>query len=144
MIHEILLSDVELARSMIGASHSDAEILACLSSRGIESAKASALVDDLRHGRRPIAQFPFAPAPGTQATGTKSPTAIQDAPAPPPAKRHHSHRGKHRRGVIPRWFIFLVLIFIGALGWALYKAGLAITSNAAEQDKHEVPLPFRK
>jgi len=59
MTHDILPSDVECAKAMLDSSHSDAEILAFLATRGIEPAKAGGLVDDLRHGRHPSVQLPF-------------------------------------------------------------------------------------
>ena len=59
MIHEIVSSDVDFARGMMGSGHPDAEILAYLASRGLDPAKAAQLVVDLRHGRKPDTQLPL-------------------------------------------------------------------------------------
>lgn len=40
MIHEILQSDVEVARRLISSGHPDPEIVVALTARGIEPAKA--------------------------------------------------------------------------------------------------------
>ena len=59
MIHEILESDVAVARELINSNHPDTEIVAVLASRGIEPAKTTRLLDNLHHGRKPtIADVP--------------------------------------------------------------------------------------
>ena len=141
MIHDIVSSDVDFARGMIDSSHSDAEILAYLASRGIEPAKAAHLVDDLRHGRHPSAQLPFVPPPGGHRAVGGPGFARAEAHHEHHAHRHHSHSGKHRRSVIPWWFVMLALIFLGALVYALLEAGTHVSKQGIDQDKHEIPPP---
>ena len=139
MIHEILPSDVELARGMLDSSHSDAEILAYLASRGIEPSKAAELVDDLRHGRTPTTQFPYGPGAAARRATVEPRAADRQAHQTPDSPPRHSHRRKHKRSAIPWWFVLLVLIFIFALGYILFEAGREVTSKGIQQDRHELP-----
>ena len=52
MTREILDSDIEFARRLLGEGRVDGEILIALSLRGIEASEAAKLVTDLRTGRR--------------------------------------------------------------------------------------------
>jgi hypothetical protein len=141
MIREILSSDVEFARGMITSSHSDAEILAYLTSRGIEPAKAAELLDDLRHGRKPSAQVAFMPGAGRSPATERPRPAEADASQQPESPRRHSHKGRHQRKGVPWWFILLVVIFILALGYALLELGGQASSESADKVKHELPPP---
>jgi hypothetical protein len=140
MIHEILPSDVEFTRGMINSSHTDAEILACLASRGIGPAEAAALVDDLRHGREPSAEMPFRLGQrGPAATGRPQ-AAARDAPPQSHPERHRSHhRRSHRSSGMPWWFVLLVLVFLLALAYALFLAGSSVSTNAVDTGRHEIP-----
>ena len=71
MSHETSASDIEFAQGMLKAGCSDAEVLASLSSRGIEPAKAAELLDEVRHDRTPSRD-------GTEAPGRSG--------------SHHRHR----------------------------------------------------
>jgi hypothetical protein len=139
MIHEILASDVELARSLIAANHSDAEILAQLASRGVESAKATGLLDDLRHGRRPSTQLPIPPGSDGYHHSRKRRAAPAVAPQTLDPPRRRSHRGSHGPSGVPWWFVLLALVFIGALAYAFWQMGLQATGEAVIQDRHEIP-----
>ena len=141
MIREILPSDVEFARGMINSSHSDAEILASLSLRGIEPARAAELVNDLRHGRQPIGDLSFLPPSGghrvqRQARATKNKAYWEEAASP---KR--SHTGKHRHAGTPWWFVLLILIFVGALVYAWLESGTQGSKDAVDESRHELPPP---
>jgi hypothetical protein len=139
MIHEILSSDVEFARGMIDSSHSDAEILASLTARGLEPAKAAGLLDDLRHGRKPSAQLAFVPGPVDSLT-TKGPQpAGATAPWSPEPPRKRLHRRRHHRNSVPWWFILVVLIFTGALGYAFLQLHAYLLKESADKVKHELP-----
>ncbi len=142
MIREILSSDVELAKGMLEASHSEAEILACLASRGIDSAKAAELLADLRHGRRPDTRLAFD-------LGGAPPAAIESRHAPggdgvpaSESRRRHSHgrRRYHRQGV-PWWFLVLAAIFILALAYAFFEVGSDVSKESVSRVKHELPPP---
>jgi hypothetical protein len=140
MIHEILSSDVEFAKGMLNSSHSDAEILAYLTLRGLEPAKAAELLDDLRHGRTPNAQSAFLPGVrGSPATNQPRPAAPY-APLVPEAPRKHSHKGRtHQQHGVPWWFILLAVIFILALGYTFFEMGPDDSSDAVSKTKHELP-----
>jgi hypothetical protein len=139
MIHEILSSDVEFARGMLNAHHSDAEVLTSLSARGVEAAKAAQLLDDLRHGREPSIHVPFALA-STARPGAREPaTTAKDAPpaaaSPPP---HSSYR-PHRRSGVSWWFVVLLGLFLWALWYAWFKSGGDTSQDAINFDKHRIP-----
>jgi hypothetical protein len=142
MIREILSSDVEFAQGMLNCSHSDAEILAHLTSRGVEPAKAAQLLDDLRHGRQP--SFQFAYGLGVSAAPSTSGPRAAGAHAPPTSEtpRRHSHRGRsHQRPGVPWWFIILALIFMLACGYAFFEMGADNSSESVSKVKHELPAP---
>jgi hypothetical protein len=141
MIREILSSDVEFAKGMLNASHSDAEILAYLTSRGLEPAKAAALLDDLRHGRKPDAQLAFVPCANSSPATNGPRLAAVGASQTPASPRSHSHRRRYKRNGVPWWLIILVVIFILALGYALFEMGSDISSESADTIKHELPPP---
>lgn len=144
MIHEILPSDVELVRGMLEASHSDAEILANLASRGIEPAKAAELVDDLHHGRTPSTQCPYELAATGRRQTLRTEATDPQVPQKPDSPHVRSHRKAHKRSIIPWWFTVLALIFILAIGYALFEAGRAVSHSGMQQDRHELsPAPGR-
>jgi hypothetical protein len=139
MIREVLPSDVEFARGMITSSHSDAEILTILASRGIEPAKAAQLVDDLRHGRKPSWQLPFSPTTGAPAPITKAQASVPIPPPAAPAPRHRPYRRIHKRQAAAWWFLILLLIFAWAFGYAFLHLGSDASRDAAQKVRHEVP-----
>jgi hypothetical protein len=139
MIHEILPADVDFARGMIHASHSDAEILASLAARGLETSKATRLVDDLRHGRNPSCQLPYPPDALFRSSTRGSQPAVVHPPLPPPVPELQPHRRKHHRSHIPWWFVFLALFFLCALGYALFESGRAVSSSTIQDSKHDLP-----
>ena len=145
MIHEILISDVELARGMIESGHSDPEILACLTSRSLDPAKAAQLVGDLRHGRKPNAQRPFDLRQTVHTTDEGRSTERSQAHQPPPAEHSHRKRsrsGKHKRASIPWWFVLLACIALGALGYVLFEAGKQASAEGINAEKHQIePAP---
>jgi hypothetical protein len=141
MIREILTSDVEFAQGMLNASHSDAEILAWLRSRGVEPAKAADLLDDLRHGRKPNVHPAYVLGAGISPTANRPRPAGTDAPPAAESSRRHYHRGMSKRKGLPWWFILLLAIFILALGYALFEMGSDVSSESADTVKHELPPP---
>jgi hypothetical protein len=141
MIREILSSDVEFAKGMLNASHSDAEILAYLTSRGLEPAKAAALLDDLRHGRKPNAQLAFVPGADSSPSTNRPRPAEANAPPTTESPQKHSHRRRYKRNGVPWWLIILVFIFILALGYAFLEMGSDASSDSANTVKHELPPP---
>jgi hypothetical protein len=141
MIHEILPSDVEFARGLINSSHSDAEILAYLASRGIETAQAAKLVDDLRHGRQPSVQVPFVPFPGGHGTSGRAKVARAHSHHEYHAPQRHSRSGKHRTAGLPWWFVLLLLIFVGALIYLFLGTEPDASKAAIDHGRHEIPSP---
>ena len=141
MIHDILSSDVDFAKGMMNASHSDAEILVYLASRGLEPANAAHLVDDLRHGRKPSVRLPseFRPA-GHSAVGGRG---LANKEAAPAQHSHPSRSGsrKHRRSDIPWWFIILAGIALLAFGYVFFGSGTRVSRDAVDLEKHQIPPP---
>lgn len=141
MTHDILPSDVECAKAMLESSHSDAEILAFLATRGIEPTKAGGLVDDLRHGRHPVAQLPFGPGRSSPGATARAPVAAGDAPPQSRSPKRRPHR-RHRRSRELWWFAVVAIIFLLALGYALFEGWTAATRISIQegtQDKPSVP-----
>ena len=139
MIHEIVSSDVELARGMMDSGRSDIEILAYLASRSVEPAKAAQLVDDLRHGRKPSAQLPFELRPAAPSAVGGPRTAGEEAQSAKHAHRKRSGSGKHKRSAIPWWFVILLGITALALGYLLLGPGSSAPTDAINNEKHEIP-----
>jgi len=141
MIHEILPADVEFAKGMIHASHSDAEILASLAARGIEPTKAAQLLEDLRHGRTPDVHLPYPPDALFREAAHRSPAAARHRAPPVPLPETQPHRRKHHRVRIPWWFVLLVVLFLVALGFAFFHTGRGVSRDAIQQNKHDLPPP---
>ena len=142
MIREILSSDVELARRMLNSNHSDAEILACLTSRGVEPVKAANLLDDLNHGREPSAQLAYVLGVRVSPSSSGPQSVGADALPTSETPRKHAHRsGSHARPGVPWWFILLALIFMVALGYALFEMGPDASSESVSKVKHELSPP---
>jgi hypothetical protein len=86
MTHEVLPSDIELARRMLAAKRRESEVVAALLLRKIEPAKASRLVADLKGGR---ATFPEAASEFVRTAG------------PPPSSRRNPATSDGPGGVRP-------------------------------------------
>jgi hypothetical protein len=145
MIHEILESDVEVARELINSSRPDTEIVAALAARGIETAKATRLLDDLHHGRKPVVEMLVVPRPS--GAGTVGRREASRGNAAPNEKHTHGSRSRsseHHRAGIPWWFILLILIFLGAFIYAFLETGNHAASDAVDDSKHELPPPLKK
>jgi hypothetical protein len=141
MIHEILSSDVDLVKGMINSAHSDAEILAQLSSRGIDRSKAAVLLDDLRHGRKPSVGMPFVPVAEHPRTTRPPQRPSEQKPQKPDSPPVRSNRRTHRRQGTPWWFLLLVLIFIMAIWYAFFHEGSNSSRDLINSSKHEIPPP---
>lgn len=61
MIKQILQSDVDLARKLAQAGHSDEHMVDVLCLRGIPRVRAAQLTDDIRHGRHVEPDVSFLP-----------------------------------------------------------------------------------
>lgn len=140
MIHEILSSDVELAKGMLESSHSDAEILGYLASRGIDPAKAIELLDNLRHGKKPDTPMVFVPG-GARHPATESGRAlVADASPAAESRRRHSHsRRRYKQPRMPWWLILLAATFILALAYAFFVGGSDAAKESVDTVKHELP-----
>ena len=142
MIREILSSDVEFAKGMLDSSRSDTQILACLSSRGIDSAKAVDLLDDLRHGRRPDTRPVLVPgSTGHSATESGRAAGADAVPASASQRRHSHGRRRHKHSRVPWGFILLAAIFILALVYALFEMGSDASKATVDKAKHDLPPP---
>jgi hypothetical protein len=142
MMHEILASDVEFAKGMLDSSHSDAEVLGYLASRGIDPAKAVELLDNLRHGRKPDTPMAFVPGSAGQ-PATESGRAAGKAALPTSESRRRHSRGlrRYRQPRMPWWFILVVAVFILALAYAYFEMGTEASKESRSKVKHELPPP---
>jgi hypothetical protein len=135
MIHEILPSDVEFARGMINAGHSDEEIVSHLTSRSLERAKAAELLQDLRQGRSPPVQLAYVPEAGMR-HGHRRHRATRPVEAHP---QRRSSRGRHGRRRFSWWFLLMLVIFAWALGYAYLHLGSDASRDVISRNKHEIP-----
>jgi hypothetical protein len=142
MIHEILSSDVELAKGMLESSHSDTEILGYLASRGIDPAKAIELLDDLRHGKKPHTPMAFVPGSAEPPATESRRAAVADASPASESRRRHSHgRRTYKQPRMPWWFILMAAVFILALAYAYFEMGVDASKDSVSKVKHELPPP---
>jgi hypothetical protein len=137
MVHDILPSDVELARGMLDSGHSDAEAVAFLASRGVEPAKALELLDDLRLGRTPNAQIFSIPGASDHADAAIAGTQ-------PLVRRHRHHRHKHSRREVPWWFVCLAVIFLLSLIYCLLEWRQSLVVDRQDRDIHAIPRELDK
>ena len=141
MIHEVLSSDVDLVKGMINSAHSDAEILAQLSSRGLDPGQAAVLLDDLRHGRKPNVGMPFAPV-AAHPHATRPARTRREHKTPNWASRPEGgHKRTHRHRGTPWWFWLMVIVFILAIGYAFFEMGADVSDSTVSKIKHEIPPP---
>ncbi len=141
MTHDILQSDIELAKRLRDSQHPDEEIIRALVHRGVEASMAAQLVDDLRSGRKVTAQSP-APAEfgfrRRSRSGRTAPPAREDGAAPPPAAKAPSKPeappARHDRKQPKRlWPLLAVLVGLALLviGITLFLRGKGGISSPA-------------
>ncbi len=96
MTNDILTSDIDLAWRLLRAGRPDKEIVAALARRGLETAKATRLVEDLRTGK-PVK--PELASVGRTSNLDPESGAPVPGPALEPADRssRFGHRTGHRR-----------------------------------------------
>jgi hypothetical protein len=107
MTHEILQSDVDLARRLLAARRPNKEIVAALMLRGIDVAEAERLVDDLSQGRRVKVRVDVG--------GSRQPSS---EPVNEPSELEQDVRSSEPSGSRSRvrlWFVVMVLVLGGGL-----------------------------
>ncbi len=131
MTHDLLQSDIDLAKRLRGDHRADEEIITALVNRGIDPAQAALLLDDLRSGRKAAPQT-TAHLEFTPARRSRSKRAAHGgAPNPPtPFPRVESRRERPPRptGHGPKtptavWVIIAVLFgaVLVAVGVVLFQ-----------------------
>jgi hypothetical protein len=133
MTKNILQSDIDLAKQLLGGDHSESDVVEVLVRRGIEPTSAAQLVSDLRQGKQaaPTLQFgkngPLTPPKEPQAESA-SPVDAESAESESDHRRVRTKRrrgsGSNRRKTSERrWGIIaaLVCIFGLAAGTVLYQ-----------------------
>jgi hypothetical protein len=101
MTHDLLQSDITLATKLIGDGCPDEEILKALTSRGVPQASAAKALEELRSGKKPVAQSPLpmemtlARRQRSQRTGHESKRGASVL-VPEPEPRRHRERTSHR------------------------------------------------
>jgi hypothetical protein len=131
MTHHILQSDIELARKLLAANRPEAEIVAALTRRGVEPAKATRLVEDLQCGRAVAPEIAVMPRRGPE-VASKGAGAVPNETGgqiPPPessalADMSTSAAGRPTSSA-RRWTLAVLLVVLAAgAGLAvLYPAG---------------------
>jgi hypothetical protein len=139
MIEEILPSDVEFARELLRGSRSEAEILAALASRGINSAQASQMLEDLRQGREPNSRSDL--ALGSKVRREEPDLEMASAhPSHRSVSRHrHSRYHHHRQTGALWWFALLAIVFLWALCYIWLKLGSDPTRGEGDFDSDRAP-----
>jgi hypothetical protein len=133
MVHDVLQSDIEFARALMQSNQADTEVVSALCRRGVEPAKASRLVEDLRNNVPVTGTLP--PLPGFRSERRRSRPA-EPKRSEPVAETHTSERrSHHRRSSIPWWFLIIAAISIWAIGYCLWHDD----KNTADYEKHAIP-----
>ena len=140
MSHETSASDIEFAQGMLNAGCSDAEVLASLTSRGIEPAKAAELLDEVRHDRTPSRDGTEAPGRSGSHHRHRRRRVSSHAHGRLESPSKHSYRGRKYKGPSGLWwFVPVALIFIIALVYAFVEVGADRSSQPAGRDQHRLP-----
>ena len=121
MTHDVLQSDIELARRLIKEEKTDPEIISALGFRGIPEGTATQLIEDLRAGRlkdQPMTYVPRSPKRTAVMAG--------EGAQPHPPRKHSSKRRPQKPGQgnsVFFWILvaLLALLAIGAVGYAFYE-----------------------
>jgi hypothetical protein len=133
MIQESLSSAIEYAQGMLRSNHSDAEILAGLTARGLEPAQAAELLEDLRHDQ--TSRHQEAEGHGGHASSHHGRRRRVRS------HRHHSHESHHRPSYhgrkyktrrTPWYFIPLAIIFVVAFVYAMIEIGVDRTDAVSK------------
>ena len=125
MIHDILQSDIELAKRLLEAGRPDGEVVTVLSKRKLGVDEASRLVADLRQGKRvsPSSSLAAALKTAPPSMAAAEPVKARVPGAGSPARRSarprssHSH-GHNRKRLNLGWVVIVVLLCVGAVGGA--------------------------
>jgi hypothetical protein len=144
MLNEILPSDVEFAQGMVNSSRSDPEILSFLTSRGVPPDKAAQLLDDLRHGRKPVFVEEYALGSTARRTPHKSGRHEARVPQEEVSIPSHSRHRKHKRSGGAWWFVLLIIVFLWAVWYAFFKTGADASRDVIDMDKHTIPTAPNK
>jgi hypothetical protein len=112
MTHDVLQSDIDLARKLSDARRPASEIITALTYRGIDSSRATRLLVDIQGGKtvQPDAPITINLAQKTS-EGTITPRAEpnrQDAPAHSSAVRQRNQSRRRKTDAFP-WFVVLAL-----------------------------------
>ena len=143
MTHDILQSDITLATSLVAVQRPDDEIILALVHRGVDSSKATALLDDLHSGRKPSAPSPLSQemaVPRRSRSRNGAQGTSRSSPARSPAREPHhqrqsapAHRGRTNPVVFWGLTIFALVLVIGLLGFTLFQRYYARADSQEKQ-----------
>lgn len=141
MTHDPVQSDLDLANRLLKANRSEQEIIAALTVRGVDHAKATQLVADLQSGKTIALEIPFGSEFGELCP---SEDVIYPATAPryEPAPTGRRHRQRSFRSRRRRLLLLLGLaVALGglALGYYFYSARAGAQPGRAPSS--ELPQP---
>jgi hypothetical protein len=123
MTHDLLQSDLDVAKRLIGANGTDAEIVETLTARGVAPLKAQQVARDLRFGKLVT---PFNPAaPGVELRDMSDPTDAEPpkprrtASAPKRSEWGRESRYSGRKSKAPFWIVVFLGLCLSGGGGAL-------------------------
>jgi len=129
MTRNILPTDIELASRLVAADRPAENVIAALVSRGVDSASAAQLADDLRHGRKVAPEIPptleIAPRRRRPPKGTP-PQSPPLPPSPPPEAQPRRKRRTRPGAEKPKLSVVHWLLGAAAVGAVVFAAGLLI------------------
>ncbi len=135
MTHDLLQSDIELAMRLMTDGRADDQIITALVQRRLDPAKAARLMDDLRNGRKVIAQPALPPEFTLRRSRSKRaeretrpsspPRSVKSQPRPEPSPASAA-TGRKRPPVV--WVVtaillFLAIVVIGSILFLHYQPG---------------------
>jgi hypothetical protein len=159
MTHDILPTDIALAVKLVEEQRPDAEILEALAYRSVDPAKAAKVLDDLRHGRKPVADSPLpremtmtrrprTKKPGHESRDDDAPRSAE--PDAPRERRSPAASGRRIPGLVKIAVASLLVLVIAAVAIVLSRrsnsesnAAVApqVGSSGARQQQVRPPAP---
>ena len=143
MTHDLLQSDVEVAIRLMAEGRADDQIITALARRRLDPAKAVRLVDDLRNGRKVVAQ-PALPQEFALRR-SRSRSAARESVAPPPTRSPKpeprpelpspSGASKRKKPAV-MWIVAAILLFLAivVVGSALFQRYSLGSRHLEEQE----------
>jgi len=142
MTHDLLQSDIDLATRLMVEGRTDDQIITALAQRRVDPARAAHLVDDLRNGRKVIAQPSLPPEftlrrsrarNAARGSGRSPPPRSPESEPDPEPPSPPAAPGRKKPTVI--WVVAAILLFLAivVIGSALFQRHQPGTSSPGGQ-----------